>query len=229
MVIQAANDAGIPTTDGWDPTSRIALGNPMVSPLSAAAGFATLANGGVRNSPHIVSEVLDANGTVVYKAAPENSGDRGLGCAGRHLRAHQRDHLRNRRSVLALAPGGGQDRYEVRQRQKRTVASWFVGYTKQVSTAVMFVAGTPAWRTRRLFLRLLRIQPSARTWLATMRVTMAGKDHLGSTARPATSRPVVDHPPKPKPEKSDKDKSKPKPEGDQVPGDHGTDRRADSG
>jgi cell division protein FtsI (penicillin-binding protein 3) len=60
--------------DRWQPSSigSIAIGQEVgVTPLQMAAAFGTVANDGVRIAPHIVREVRNAAGTVVYTAQPE--------------------------------------------------------------------------------------------------------------------------------------------------------------
>ena len=66
-----AEAVGAPKGAGWDLNSRIALGTAEVSPLNQANAYATFANDGTYVAPHVVKEVKDANGKVVYKAAPE--------------------------------------------------------------------------------------------------------------------------------------------------------------
>ncbi|MCA1849785.1 MAG: penicillin-binding protein 2, partial [Acidobacteria bacterium] len=58
----------------WLPSSigSIAIGQEVgVTPLQMAAAFGTLANDGVRITPHLVREVRAADGSVVYSAAPQ--------------------------------------------------------------------------------------------------------------------------------------------------------------
>ena len=58
----------------WQPSSMgsLAMGQEIgVTPLQMAAAYGTLANDGLRLSPHIVREVRAADGSVVYSAAPE--------------------------------------------------------------------------------------------------------------------------------------------------------------
>lgn len=58
----------------WQPSSMgsLAIGQEIgVTPLQMAAAFATLANDGLRVSPHLVREVRAADGTALYSAAPE--------------------------------------------------------------------------------------------------------------------------------------------------------------
>jgi cell division protein FtsI (penicillin-binding protein 3) len=58
----------------WQPSSigSLAIGQEVgVTPLQMAAAFGTLANDGLRISPHLVREVRAADGHVVYSASPE--------------------------------------------------------------------------------------------------------------------------------------------------------------
>lgn len=58
----------------WQPSSigSIAIGQEVgVTPVQMVAAFGALANDGVRVSPHLIREVRDAGGNVVYRAQPE--------------------------------------------------------------------------------------------------------------------------------------------------------------
>ncbi|MFN2530296.1 MAG: penicillin-binding protein [Pyrinomonadaceae bacterium] len=58
----------------WQPSSigSIAIGQEVgVTPVQMVAAFGALANYGIRIAPHIVREVRDAGGNVVYRAQPE--------------------------------------------------------------------------------------------------------------------------------------------------------------
>ncbi|HZG53401.1 MAG TPA: penicillin-binding protein [Pyrinomonadaceae bacterium] len=58
----------------WHPSSMgsVAIGQEIgVTPIQMAAAFATIANDGVRVSPHLVREVRDANGQAVQRTTPE--------------------------------------------------------------------------------------------------------------------------------------------------------------
>ncbi|HEX8136210.1 MAG TPA: penicillin-binding protein [Pyrinomonadaceae bacterium] len=61
----------------WQPSSMgsIAIGQEVgVTPLQMAAAFGALANDGERITPHLVREIRDAEGAVVYQANPERHG-----------------------------------------------------------------------------------------------------------------------------------------------------------
>jgi len=58
----------------WQPSSigSIAIGQEVgVTPVQMVAAFGALANDGVRIAPHLIREVRDAGGNVVYRAQPE--------------------------------------------------------------------------------------------------------------------------------------------------------------
>ncbi len=140
-VMEAAEAAGAPKGAGWDDNDRIALGTAEVSPLNQANAYATYANDGTAVDAHVVSEVKDASGTVVYQAAPgqkravskdiahdltyalENVVEQGTGSTVRTL------------DIPIAGKTGTKDV------EDDIVSAWFVAYTKQISTAVMYVAG----------------------------------------------------------------------------------------
>ena len=58
----------------WQPSSigSIAMGQEVgVTPVQMAAAFGALANDGVRMAPHLVREIRNSSGAVVYSAQPE--------------------------------------------------------------------------------------------------------------------------------------------------------------
>ena len=58
----------------WQPSSigSIAIGQEVgVTPVQMVAAFGALANDGMRIAPHLIREVRDAGGNVVYRAQPE--------------------------------------------------------------------------------------------------------------------------------------------------------------
>ena len=58
----------------WQPSSigSIAIGQEVgVTPVQVAAAYGAVANDGVRIAPHLVREVRSGDGTVVYRAEPE--------------------------------------------------------------------------------------------------------------------------------------------------------------
>ncbi len=179
-IIKAANDAGVPKSAGWDPNNRISLGTAEVSPLDQATGYATIANNGVYVANHVVREVRNGKGEVLYKAAPEkrqafeadlakdvtfalqNVVNEGTGARVSSL---------NRDIAGKTGTAGvGDD----------VLSSWFVAYTKQVSTAVMYVAGDAGTADLDPYARpgdatFFGGTYPALTWLDYMQVAMQGR------------------------------------------------------
>jgi cell division protein FtsI (penicillin-binding protein 3) len=72
--LQGETDGLLRKVNKWQPSSMgsLAIGQEIgVTPLQMAAAFGTLANDGLRISPHLVKEVRAADDTVVYRASPE--------------------------------------------------------------------------------------------------------------------------------------------------------------
>ena len=141
-VIKAADDAGAPPQDGWaEAGNRIALGFAEVTPVNMARSYATLANGGQRNDAHIVKQVIDRNGVVIYEAEPANEQT-----IDQNVAANVTDSL-----TSVVSEGTGRRAGELGRPvagktgtngvEDAITSAWFVGYTKQISTAVMYVAG----------------------------------------------------------------------------------------
>ena len=136
-----AEAVGAPKGAGWDDNSRLPLGTAEVSPLAQASAYATFANDGVRVPEHVVREVRSREGKVLYKAAPEEK------------RAVSEEIAADVNFALSSVVDGGTGRAAqslnrpvagktgTKDREDDIVSAWFVGYTKQISTAVMYVAG----------------------------------------------------------------------------------------
>ena len=70
-IMRMAKAVGAPKGPGWDNNSRIPLGTAEVSPLAQASAYATFANDGVAVPNHVVREVRDRKGRVVYESHAE--------------------------------------------------------------------------------------------------------------------------------------------------------------
>ncbi len=140
-VVQAANDAGVPTGAGWDLNGRIALGTAEVSPIDNAAGFAAFANGGKQVGHHFVAKVTDSRGNVLYEFTDEpkqtiepsvasdvNIAMSAVVSEGTGARVSRLGH------EIAGKTGTAGVEDEIQ-------SAWFVAYTRNYCTAVMFVVG----------------------------------------------------------------------------------------
>ena len=192
-VMDAANDLGIPRAGGWELSSRISLGPAEVSPLSAASALATLVNEGKRNAPFIVAEVKDMSGASLYKhqlktepgVDPDVARDTVYA-----LESVTHGGTGSKASALRYPTGG---KTGTRDEGPRTSASWFIGFTKQISTAVVFTAGPQGTSDLEAYKRGFygSSYPLA-TWLQYMKVAMDGlprEDVLPPTRRVSTRKP----------------------------------------
>jgi membrane peptidoglycan carboxypeptidase len=139
--MELAEAAGAPKGAGWDKNSRLPLGTAEVSPLAQASAYATFANDGVAVPNHVVREVRDAKGRIIYKASVKEK------------RAVSADIAHDVTYALSSVVDGGTGRAAqaldhpvagktgTKDREDDIVSAWFVAYTKQISTAVMYVAG----------------------------------------------------------------------------------------
>ena len=179
-VAKAAEDVGIDGsvfTEGQKASLTIPLGTAEVSPLDAARGLATLVNGGKRSNTHIVAEVQDAQGNVIYR--PTIVQDQTI----------EPDVAQNAVSALTGVVEDGTARsiralgYQVAGKtgtyydsdSRETKATWFIGSTKQISTAVVLTGGEHGYSDLG---QIYGSTYAAPTWLEYMRVAMDGKEKV---------------------------------------------------
>ncbi len=203
--LQAANDAGLPSSVDWVPDARQApLGRPQVSPLHQAAGYATFANNGKQVTPHVVREVTDAAGQVLYRSSSAQTQTIEPDVAidvNYALSNVTSDGTGARASALGYPLAGKTGTYYVRNAAggSKTQACWFVGYTRQISTAVMYVAGDQGTdNLDEYYPGFFGSGPPLSTWLQYMKVAQKGLPQEGwdePTRRVSTQKPT--HTPKP--------------------------------
>jgi membrane peptidoglycan carboxypeptidase len=154
-ILSMANKMGIPPTEadphfpGIPNTSRdldadalITLGKARISAINMANTYATIANGGQRADVHVISKVTDSKGKVLYNFKPHTTQaikpdvDRDVSYAMQQVVLHGTGA--NAQAVDRPAAGktgtATNDNHDVS-------SSWFVGYTPQLATAVMYVRG----------------------------------------------------------------------------------------
>ncbi|MCL2783553.1 MAG: penicillin-binding protein, partial [Propionibacteriaceae bacterium] len=81
QVIKAAEDAGLTANSSWQAVPVITLGTAEASPLGMASAYATFDNDGVAVAPHVVAQVKDATGAVIYTVNPTNTQSIEIGIA----------------------------------------------------------------------------------------------------------------------------------------------------
>jgi membrane peptidoglycan carboxypeptidase len=145
-IMKLAQAAGAPKGAGWDNNYRIPLGTAEVSPLAQASAYATFANDGIAVADHVVREVRDRKGRVIYAAQPEKK--RAVTENIAHDVTYALSNVVEQgtgRAVQTLdRPVAGKTGTKDRENadgSSDVVSAWFVAYTRQISTAVMYVAG----------------------------------------------------------------------------------------
>ena len=145
-IMKMAQAVGAPKGPGWDNNLRIPLGTAEVSPLAQASAYATFANDGVAVPHHVVREVRDRRGRVIYESQHEKK--RALTEDIAHDVTYALSNVVEEgtgRAVQTLnRPVAGKTGTKDRQNADGSsdiVSAWFVAYTRQISTAVMYVAG----------------------------------------------------------------------------------------
>jgi membrane peptidoglycan carboxypeptidase len=154
-ILTQATKMGIPPTDadahypGIPDTSRdldadalITLGKARVSAINMANTYATIANGGQRADVHVIKKVTLSDGTVKYQYKPHTTQaikpdiDRDVSYAMQQVVLHGTGA--NAQAIQRPAAGktgtATNDNGDVS-------SSWFVGFTPQLATAVMYVRG----------------------------------------------------------------------------------------
>ncbi|MBA3310171.1 MAG: penicillin-binding protein, partial [Nocardioidaceae bacterium] len=146
-IISAAAAAGVPTR-GIEPETGVALGGAVVPTVEMAEGYATFAAGGEHADWYLLEEVSDPSGllfehqdetdtafspavTSNITYALEQVIDSGSGTAAKALRRPAAGKTGTATSSADSNKDGQDD----------VSSSWFVGYTPQLATAVMYVRG----------------------------------------------------------------------------------------
>ena len=204
--LQFAQDAGLPPAAGWMPISRVPLGIPEVSPLSQASGFATFANDGKQIDAHTVAEVKDSSGATLFRsdAVPEQTVPADVANDVAYaLTKVVDDGTAARAGTMGFPIAGKTGTYYIRDASggSKTTACWFVGMSKQIATAVMYVAGDEG--TGDLddyYPGFFGSGPPLSTWMGYMSVAQDGLKDIefdGPTKRVSTQSPSL--PPKTQP------------------------------
>ncbi|MFD0683973.1 transglycosylase domain-containing protein [Actinomadura fibrosa] len=136
-VIKTETDAGI-ASDLLKPHScclNLALGVNNIRPIEQAAGYATFANGGVYHQPHVIRTVkMTDNKTVRLK--PKYESHRVFdGKVAADATYAMQQVIKGGTATAAALPDGRPAAGKTGTTD-RNVATWFVGYVPQVSTAV---------------------------------------------------------------------------------------------
>ena len=198
--LEFAQKAGLPKGAGWVPVSRIPLGIPEVSPLGQATGFATFARGGKHIEPHVVVQVKDASGSVLFRADttakqtvdPDVAND-----VAYALTNVVQDGTASRAGGMGFPIAGKTGTYYIRDAAggSKTSACWFVGMSRQIATAVMYVAGNEGTDDLNSYYPgFFGSGPPLSIWMSYMQVAQSGLKDVGfdpPTRRVSTQTPTL--------------------------------------
>jgi membrane peptidoglycan carboxypeptidase len=199
---------GIPDRPSLEANAGISLGSAPESPVDMANAYATIANGGVRHGWFVVSKVVRAsNGEVLYSAPRKTD------------RAVSEDIAADTSYAMQQVVKGGTGAKAQRigrpaagktgtatDDKGNVITSWFVGFTPQVSTAVMYVRGNGRKPLDGWLPSYFGADYPTATWAAAMSAIMDGLPvedfpppaNLDGKAPSAGHDPYTPPPPKPK-------------------------------
>ncbi len=186
-VLRAARDLGIPSSDGSDdfgipsstvdlePVLGIPLGTAQVSPINMANAYATIAAGGQRADVHVIEEVQSRSGETLYqfKSPTERTVNEDI-AADVSYALQQVVKSGSGTAALALNRPAAGKTGTATNAQGEVSSAWFVGYTPQLSTAVMYVRGKGREQLEGWLPEYFGGSYPARTWTAIMTTLMDG-------------------------------------------------------
>src|SRR4051812_35890676 len=224
-ILRTAVSMGIPkNTPGLEANNAIALGSATISPITMANAYATIANGGVHHDVFMVKKVSrSSDGKVLYRAPRKT--DRAIpDDVDRDVTYALQQVVRAGTGANAQAlgrPAAGKTGTAT-NKDGDVSSSWFVGYTPQVSTAVMYVRGRGNGALNGYMPSYFGADYPTRTWTAVMDAVLEGLDSedfppaafVDGTAPDSGHAPYT---PPPKPTKAPKPTKKPKPKPKPTP------------
>ncbi|MDN5745254.1 MAG: penicillin-binding protein, partial [Nocardioidaceae bacterium] len=227
-IINTANKMGIPpqepadkpygfptSTPGLQPNIGVGLGSQTVSPINMANGYATIANRGVAADPFIIEKVVDNKGATRYTHKVTDHRAIKEGIADDTGYALQKVIKSGSGSTTTLGRPAGGKTGTATNGKGEVSSAWFVGYTPQLSTAVMYVRGQGNEQLKGWLPSYFGGSYPAATWSNVMNRALDGQpaESLPGAAYVKGDAPSEGHePPKPKPPKPKKPKKPKKPE-----------------
>ena len=188
-ILDMANKLGIPrwdkskqgmdhlrTSPGLQPISGIALGSATVSPINMANAYGTIANGGKAAPVYMIDKVVDESGETRYRHKVSNERALDEDMASDVSYAMQQV-VKNGTGANAQAlgrPAAGKTGTATNADDKVS-SSWFVGYTPQMSTAVMYVRGSGNESLEGFLEPFYGATYPTQTWTAVMSRLMEGE------------------------------------------------------
>jgi membrane peptidoglycan carboxypeptidase len=172
----------------------ITLGKARISPINMANAYATIANGGERADVHVIDKIVDKKGEVLYsykqhtaqafEADPgvELTTATGEEATGEDIAADTSYALQQvvldgtgANAQAINRPAAGKTGTATND-DDHVSSSWFVGYTPQLATAVMYVRGDGDDALDGWLPSYFGAEYPTRTWAAVMSRDMEGLD-----------------------------------------------------
>ncbi|MEO5651394.1 MAG: transglycosylase domain-containing protein [Marmoricola sp.] len=178
-ILDMAVELGIPKdTAGLEPNSGIALGSATLSPINMANAYATIANGGVHHDWFTVKKVTRASDNkVVYKAPRKTNRVLSEDLSSDVSYALQQVVANGTgRNAQALGRPAAGKTGTATNAKGDVSSSWFVGYTPQVATAVMYARGKGSEALQGFLPSYFGANFPTYTWRAVMTGIMDGVD-----------------------------------------------------
>ncbi|WP_460814240.1 transglycosylase domain-containing protein [Nocardioides korecus] len=177
QILNTAVKLGVPRkTSGLEANNAIALGSATISPVVMANAYATFANGGLHHDVFTIKKVTRAvDGKVLYRAPRKTnralSGDVAADVSYALQQVVQNGTGRN---ALGLGRPAAGKTGTATNADGDVSSSWFVGYTPQISTAVMYVRGKGNEALNGYLPSYFGADYPTRTWTAVMQAVLAG-------------------------------------------------------
>jgi membrane peptidoglycan carboxypeptidase len=189
-IVDAANRMGIPpgeplgrkapgfpnSSPGLEPITGVALGNATVSPINMANAYATLAGDGQAAEPYIIEKVELASGETDYqhKVSSDQAVEEDV-VSDVSYALQQNVQEGSGTAALELDwPAAGKTGTATNG-DGEVSSAWFAGYTRQLSTAVMYVRGKGNEQLQGWLPEYFGGAYPAETWTAVMQRAMEGK------------------------------------------------------
>ena len=168
---------GIPATsrDFTTEDTLITLGRARISPINMANAYASIADGGRRSEVHVIEKVELADGSLDYEFSEESERvlDEDIAAdVSYSLQETVADG--SGQTVLPLGRPAAGKTGTATNSDDDVSSAWFVGYTPQVATAVMYVRGDGDDQLDTWLPSYFGSGFPAQTWLALMTRMMEG-------------------------------------------------------
>jgi membrane peptidoglycan carboxypeptidase len=167
---------GIPDASGpdLDADALITLGKARLSPINMANAYATIDNGGQRADVHVIDKVVLRSGeTYNYKAPTQDAVSQGIADDTSYALQQVVQHGTGQAALALGRPAAGKTGTATNDAGDVSSA-WFIGYTPQLATAVMYVRGDGNDKLDGWLPSYFGADYPADTWTQVMQRDMAG-------------------------------------------------------